>query len=238
MPGQQDHLPGYPVFISVSGMYRTGLACRKNERREGMNKGASKKKAVKQIAKEPSSEHALAGEVADAGSMDKIRDILFGNQMRDYEKRFVRMEEQLFKEISEVRESSRKRLETLEEFFKKELAVLKERLHNEIEERGDNEKKSLREFNDATSSLGKKIAKLEETTTAHTTELHEQLLLQSKNITTDMDRKFDKSSRDTKEALQGLGDIKADRSVLAELFMQFAMQLSNEQGHEITTAEQ
>lgn len=203
-----------------------------------MNKGASKKKAESKIPKGPSSNLGVAGDVADAGSMDKIRDILFGNQMRDYEKRFMRMEEQLFKEISEVRESSRKRLETLEAFFKKELAVLKERLQNEIEERADAEKKSLREFNDATSSLGRKIAKLEETTTAHTTELHEQLLMQSKNITTDMDRKFEKSTSDTKEALLGLSDIKADRSMLAELFMQFAMQLSNEQGHEIATEKQ
>lgn len=200
-----------------------------------MNKGASKKQAENQIPKGPSSNLTVAGDASDAGSMDKIRDILFGNQMRDYEKRFGKMEEQLFKEISEVRESSQKRLETLEAYFKKELTVLKERLQSEIEDRADAEKKSLREFNDATSSLGKKIAKLEETTTAHTTELHEQLLLQSKNITTDMDRKFENSSRDTREALQGLGDIKADRSLLAELFMQFAMQLSNEQGNEIAT---
>jgi hypothetical protein len=208
------------------------------ERREGMNKGASKKKAGSQTPKGPSSENVVAGEAPDTGSMDKIRDILFGNQMRDYEKRFLRMEEQLFKEISNVQESSQKRMEALEDYFKKELTVLKERLQNEIDDRADAEKKSLREFNDATSTLSKKIAKLEESITAHTTDLHEQLLLQSKNITADINKKFEKSSKDTKEALHELSDIKTDRSTLAELFMQFAMQLSNEQGHEIATAKQ
>jgi hypothetical protein len=31
-------------------------------------------------------------DMADAGSMDKIRDILFGHQSKDYEKRFSKME--------------------------------------------------------------------------------------------------------------------------------------------------
>jgi DNA repair exonuclease SbcCD ATPase subunit len=200
-----------------------------------MKKAAAKKKAGNQTPKSPSSNHAIAGEVADTGSMDQIRDILFGNQMREFEKRFTRMEEQLFNEMSEVRESSQKRLETLEAYFKKELTVLKERLQNEIDERAEAEKKSLREFNDATSSIGKKIAKLEESITAHATDLHDQLLMQSKNIVADMDQKFEKSAKDTKEALQELSDIKADRSMLAELFMQFAIQFSSEQAHELPT---
>lgn len=200
-----------------------------------MNKSAAKKKTANQTPKGTSSEISVVGESSDAGSMDKIRDILFGNQMKEYEKRFKRMEEQLFKEIKEVRDSSQKRLETLETYFKKEFSVLKERLQNEIEDRAEAEKKSLREFNDATSSLGKKIAKLEDTITAHATDLHDQLLLQSKNITEDMDGKFEKSANDNKEALQELSDIKADRSMLAEMFMQFALQFSSEHVNEIAS---
>jgi hypothetical protein len=198
-----------------------------------VNKSAAKKKAEPPVPKGSSANMAVPGEGTDAGSMDKIRDILFGNQMKEFDKRFRRMEEQLYKEISEVRESGQKSLETLETYFKKELTVLKERLQNEIEDRAETEKKSLREFNDATSSLGRKIAKLEDSVTAHATDLHDQLLLQSKNITADMDSKFEKSTKDNKEALQELGDIKADRSMLAELFMQFALQFSSEHLHEI-----
>jgi hypothetical protein len=226
------------VGFAGIGQMPLGLAAVSFERREDMNKSPSNRKAGKQKPKEAPSIHGGGGDISDAGSMDKIRDILFGNQAREYEKRFQRMEEQLFKEMAEVRESSQKRLETLETFFKKELTVLKERLQGEIEDRVESEKKSLREFSDATSSLGKKIAKLEETFTAHATDLNDQLLKQSKNITDDMDRKFEKSSKDTKEAIQGLSDIKADRSVLAELFMQFAMQLAGEQAHEIAAPKQ
>lgn len=34
---------------------------------------------------------------AGGGNLDKVRDILFGTQMRDYEKRFNRMEERFMK---------------------------------------------------------------------------------------------------------------------------------------------
>src|ERR1700749_3579611 len=44
-----------------------------------------------------------------AGNVDKIRDILFGSQMRDYESRFARLEEALVKETAEIRETSRRR---------------------------------------------------------------------------------------------------------------------------------
>lgn len=203
-----------------------------------MNKSGAKSKAGRESTQSPAPLHAVGGEVSDTGSMDKIRDILFGHQMRDYEKRFLRMEKQLHKEISETQDSNRKRLETFETYFKKELAVLKERLQAEIDDRADSEKKSQREFSDATSSLSKKISKLEETLTAHATDLHDQLLTQSKNLSADMDQKFEKTTQDTREAIQDLSHIKADRSTLAELFMQFAMQLSDEQNHELEAPKQ
>src|SRR5947209_6262346 len=40
-----------------------------------------------------------------AGNVDKIRDILFGTQMRDYDSRFARLEETLVKENAEIRET-------------------------------------------------------------------------------------------------------------------------------------
>lgn len=84
-----------------------------------MSKVASKKKTERKTPQNTSSNPAVSVEVSDAGSMDKIRDILFGNQMKEHEKRFSRMEEKLFKEIADVNESSQKRSETLEAYLKK-----------------------------------------------------------------------------------------------------------------------
>ena len=42
------------------------------------------------------------------GNVDKIRDILFGSQMRDYDSRFSRFEERLLKETIDPGNSNRK----------------------------------------------------------------------------------------------------------------------------------
>ena len=59
-----------------------------------------------------------AASAEQGGNVDKIRDILFGNQMREYDSRFARLEETLLKESSDLKESVRKRIDTLESFFK------------------------------------------------------------------------------------------------------------------------
>ncbi len=47
-------------------------------------------------------------------NLDKVRDILFGSQMRDNERRFGRLEERLAKEAGDLRDETRKRLDSLE----------------------------------------------------------------------------------------------------------------------------
>ena len=51
-------------------------------------------------------------------SVDKIRDIIFGSQIKNYEARFVRLEENLIRETAELKDTMRKRFESLESFFK------------------------------------------------------------------------------------------------------------------------
>ena len=69
-----------------------------------------------------------AGVAAQAGgNVDKIRDILFGSQMRDYEARFARLEETLVKETVEIRETSRRRFEQLESYIKREFETVQAR---------------------------------------------------------------------------------------------------------------
>ena len=62
-----------------------------------------------------------ASMLTGAGNVDKIRDILFGSQMRDYEKRFIRLEDRMQKEISSLKEDLLKSFETLERYMKENL---------------------------------------------------------------------------------------------------------------------
>ena len=88
------------------------------------------KSGLVQVAK-PVKGASPGTDITDSGSVDKIRDILFGNQMRDFDRRFSHMEERLIKSTQDLRDETHKRLEALELFFKKELDALKARLKSE-----------------------------------------------------------------------------------------------------------
>jgi len=56
-----------------------------------------------------------------AGNVEKIRAILFGAQMRDYEKKFSLLEDRMQKEINNLRSETAKRFDALETYINKEL---------------------------------------------------------------------------------------------------------------------
>ena len=55
--------------------------------------------------------NAVNGELKEGANVDKIRDILFGSNMREYEKRFGRLEERLTKSSDALREDLKKRFQ-------------------------------------------------------------------------------------------------------------------------------
>ncbi len=67
--------------------------------------------------------------------MEQVREILFGAQLKDMEVRFKRQEERLLREIHDVKDSLKKRLDSLENFMKSEVSSLLDRLRREQEER-------------------------------------------------------------------------------------------------------
>ena len=72
--------------------------------------------------------NASGKEGAEGANVDKIRDILFGSQMRDYEKRFARLEDNVTKAVEHLREDLAKRLDTLSGFVQQEVDSLSQRL--------------------------------------------------------------------------------------------------------------
>ncbi|MFI5179118.1 MAG: hypothetical protein ACHQO8_11165, partial [Vicinamibacterales bacterium] len=65
-----------------------------------------------------------AADDGGTGNLDKVRDILFGGQARDIDRRFQRIEERLLKETADLKDDVRKRLSALEQFMKQESATL------------------------------------------------------------------------------------------------------------------
>lgn len=105
-----------------------------------------------------------AAQQSGAGNVDKIREILFGAQMRDYESRFRQLEELMERTANDIKESTRRRVEDLERFFQSEIRALEGRLKIEREERVSGHQQSMEE-----------LRKLGETMHARLNELGEQV---------------------------------------------------------------
>lgn len=177
---------------------------------------------------EPESASGVVLQPPDAGNIDKIREILFGGQMRDFDRRFSRVEERLIKETLELREDTRKRFDHLESFIKSELAALGERLQLEHRTRDEAVQGLWRGLHETAQSLTGKLTELQDSTTRTQSDLRQQILDQSKDLSDDIRRKQEEISSMLEREVADLSHDKTDRSALAALFTEMAMRLNND----------
>jgi hypothetical protein len=163
-----------------------------------------------------------------AGNVDKIRDILFGSQMRDYESRFARLEETLIKETLEIRETNRKRFDQLESYIKREFETVQTRLKAERDERSDGASQQSRELKELSESLTRRIRDLDDRETNVERELRSDLLQQARDLTDEVRARHDEMATLLEKRVTELRDGKTDRATLASLFTEVAMRLSDQ----------
>ena len=175
--------------------------------------------------------YAGSGEPAHetgAGNVDKIRDILFGTQMRDYEQRFSRMEEALRKESQEIRETTRRHLEALESFVHKELAAIESRMHMEREERAEGQTRLASDLSAAASSIYRKIGEVENQEAHAQREIRNDLLQRSKELSDAIHSKGEELVALLERRFQELQHDKTDRASLASLFSEVSLRLTDQ----------
>src|SRR5580704_11033506 len=170
---------------------------------------------------------ASAGEPA-AGNIDKIRDILFGSNMRDYEHRFARLEEALKKESLDLRETTRRHLEALEGFVHKEFAALEARLNSERDERSESHSRLASDLSSASTSILRKIGEMENHEAQAQREIRNDLLQQSKELTDAIRNKGEELIALLERRAQELQHSKTDRAALAGFFNDVALRLTGQ----------
>ncbi|HTQ58473.1 MAG TPA: hypothetical protein VMI94_28620 [Bryobacteraceae bacterium] len=158
-----------------------------------------------------------AVEPQSAGNVEKIRDILFGPQMRDYERRFARLEETLLKEAADLRDSTRKRFEALEVYIHREFEALEGRLRAERDERGASH-----------DNLARRIGELNDQTAGAQRELRGAILQQSKDLGDEIERRHQEMAATLERRFHELRKDKTDRAALAALFSEAALRLNDE----------
>lgn len=175
------------------------------------------------VAPEP-----VAVTAAESGSVDKIRDILFGSQMRDYDKRFARLEERLLKESAELREETRRRFDSLESYIRVEFGSLSDRVKNDAHRRDELNEAMALHLQETAKSIERKLWQLDEQTAQAQRDLRQQLLNQSKELSDEIRRKSEELTADLAREAGELRHDKTDRAALADLFTELALRLNNQ----------
>jgi len=182
---------------------------------------------LEQPVKSEGADGANSG-IDEASKVDRIRDILFGSQMRDYDGRFQRLEEHLAREATEVRADTQKRLEALERFIKGEVDSINSRAATEHGERCNATDKLGRDLAETARNLDTKINNLSEQTAKNLGELRELLLEQSKMLGAEIKEKHDQMKAGLEHEAAQIRGAMTGREALAEMLSEVALRLKNE----------
>ncbi len=162
----------------------------------------------------------------DTGNVDKIRDILFGTQMRDYDRRFAATEERLQREAANLREDLGRRMLATEQYLRAEIESLTASLKAEERERAQ----GVREALDAVAALNRdlsgRVSLLAEQTQQQQRELRALMQEMQRTLGDDLVRRTGEVSEALRREATDLRHAKADRSALAAMFAEFAERLA------------
>jgi hypothetical protein len=161
-------------------------------------------------------------------SVDRIRDILFGAQVRQYEQKFGILEDTIQKEITMLHEATKKSIESLENFTKKQLESLTAQLKTEQKERSETMNELSKTFDNANKNLEKKIIRLEDRANTIHQDLQEQILQQSKTLMNEIRQKHEEVVISLKKAAEELRNDKIDRIALGNLLNEMGLRLKEE----------
>ena len=169
-----------------------------------------------------------AHEETGAASLDKVRDILFGEQMRDLDRRFARVEDRLAKEAAALEEDMRKRLAALEGFARSETEALAQRISVEYDARSEAHADLLRQMQERYAEFEKKTGLINDQLARAQRELRQQILETHQRLADEIREKVDDVLARLRQEADDLRGDKADRTTLAALFTEMAMRLTHQ----------
>lgn len=176
----------------------------------------------------PNGRDRQAVDPASGASIDKVRDILFGGQMREFERRFTRLEERLLKETTDLKAHLKSRLEALEAFSKKESESLADQIKAEKESRVDALNGLSRELKDTAKTFERRATAADDQQAKGQRELRQQILEQGQKLSDEIRKRTDEVLATLGREAQQLRVDKTDRANLAALLTEMALRLTGD----------
>lgn len=180
-------------------------------------------------SKQSSENESISDLTQDAeGNVDKIRQILFGGQMRDYEQRFDAMEKRITQNIERVSNKLEGQLEQLAAHTQSEVDKLTEQVKAERKDRISEGKEAGSALLDLKGQMEGGFAEIDEQLVSEAKELRLALVDQSDELSTLIRATHDQVSTDLQKEADGLADAKLGREDMAALLTELALRLSND----------
>lgn len=170
-----------------------------------------------------------------SGNLDKIRDILFGAQAREHDRRFAQLEQHLLREATDLRHDLKRRFESLELYIKKEVEALTNRLSKEQNVRGESVTRLTQDLTQLAATLEEKARRLEQQASQAQSYLLQQLTEQTGELAADVRARHAEATSAIERAVRDLRAEKTDRTALAAILLEASQRLANEEASSVQT---
>lgn len=166
--------------------------------------------------------------IAPEGNVDQIRDILFGGQMRDYERRFQELEERIRREADKLRSDLLKRMENLETLSREQHEQLQSQAQRADRDRREADDNLEQRLQAQGKSLKADLLALEQKQEQDTQGLREKLHRSSNEAAEALRERGEELLAELERVGAQLRDDKVARQELAGFFSEMALRLNRE----------
>ncbi len=148
--------------------------------------------------------------------------------MRDYDKKFAKLEERLLKESSDLREDLKRRFDSLESFMKSEVVLLSDAQKAEKNARDEALKNVGDKLGETAKTFDRRAAQTEEQTGKAQRDLRQLILDETKRLAEEIAHKHSSVAADLGRESQELRGMMTDKHALSDLFAELSLRLKNE----------
>ena len=174
--------------------------------------------------KKEKNEKSLIEAAREGDNISTLRDILFGNKIEEYEKRFKDLEDHINQEMTGIRGEVNRLYTSLEQFVRDEQKSVSHRLKEEQDERGT----AVHRIHEDIDSISKKFTTHKEENADGHRDLRQMLLEQHKKLSDELQQLKRELTTTMENKSSGLDNKKVNRLALADLLTEMALQLSSE----------
>ena len=173
----------------------------------------------------PSSGEGEWSSSAEAGSLDKVREILFGAQSREFEKRVALLENRLLQESGELRQELIKSLDDLKAHINQEVEGLVGKLHREEGQRVTTMQEIGQTVKTIESQLSQQISELTQQSSNQFRNMGIEMQRQKEGLIEQHQQALNQMETQLQQAVKELKMGKTDRAALAKMLMDVALRL-------------